>query len=74
MKAVSGAHALLQGCTIMKRQLIISIIIIIDRLILFNDILWSRADSLRSCRMWFWMSNGILLLRVFLISTEVVYW
>ena len=41
---------------------------------LYSDILRSPADSLRSCCMWFWMSDCKPFVARFLISTEVVYW
>ena len=37
----------------------------------YSAVLFFRADSLRSCSMWFWISD--FLQRVFLISTEAVY-
>ena len=43
-------------------------------LLLYSTILCSRADSLHSCHMWFWMSDCIIFQCIFLISTEVVYW
>ena len=42
--------------------------------LLYSAILCSRANSLRTCVMWFWTSDCILFKRVLLISTEVVYW
>ena len=51
----------------------IIIIVVVYSSLLYIAILCSRADSPRSCRMWFSMTNCILFWRVFLISTEVVY-